>query len=122
MALVLVGVISFAFSSGAYLGSLGPIRNPLAIEGFSEVYEMVWSIMFPLFCSSQWFYHCLCECSGQGVWSASSSNGLLTPPRDALAVSSFDGQQRLATTLILLSAIRNAYSPACSGARPHQAG
>jgi hypothetical protein len=30
------------------MGSLGPIRNPLAISGFSEVYEAVSLTMFPL--------------------------------------------------------------------------
>src|SRR5215211_3384417 len=38
VAFVLVGVISSAFSSGALMGTLGPIRNPLGIEGFSNVY------------------------------------------------------------------------------------
>jgi hypothetical protein len=37
-ALVLVGVITSAFSSGALMGVLGPIRNPLGIEGFTDVY------------------------------------------------------------------------------------
>src|SRR5215204_4909293 len=36
--LVLVGVISGAFSTGALMGILGPIRNPLGIEGFTGVY------------------------------------------------------------------------------------
>jgi hypothetical protein len=43
-----VGAISSAFTSDAYMGSLGPIRNPLAIDGFSEVYRAVWTVMFPL--------------------------------------------------------------------------
>jgi hypothetical protein len=47
VAVLVVGVISSAFSN-AYMGSLGPIRNPLARDGFSEVYKTVWSIMFPL--------------------------------------------------------------------------
>ncbi|HKH12713.1 MAG TPA: hypothetical protein VKA73_16350, partial [Rubrobacter sp.] len=38
-ALVLAGVITSAFSSGALLGTLGPIRNPLGIEGFTGVYK-----------------------------------------------------------------------------------
>jgi hypothetical protein len=42
-----VGAISSAFSPNPYMGSLGPIRNPLAIDGFSEVYKAVWSVMFP---------------------------------------------------------------------------
>src|SRR5215208_3911582 len=42
-----VGAISSAFTSDAYMGSLGPIRNPLAIDGFSEVYRAVWTVMFP---------------------------------------------------------------------------
>jgi hypothetical protein len=33
-----VGVILAAFSSGALLGILGPIQNPLGIEGFSNIY------------------------------------------------------------------------------------
>jgi hypothetical protein len=36
-----VGVILSAFSSDAYLGSLDPIRNPLGIEGFTNVYKAV---------------------------------------------------------------------------------
>ncbi len=43
-----VGVILAAFSSDAYLGSLGPIRNPLGIEGFTNVYEAVLYTMAPL--------------------------------------------------------------------------
>jgi hypothetical protein len=46
-AFVLVGVILSAFSSGAYLGSLGPIRNPLGIEGFTNVYKAVLYTMAP---------------------------------------------------------------------------
>jgi hypothetical protein len=38
-ALVLAGVITSAFSSGALMGILGPIRNPLGIEGFPGVYK-----------------------------------------------------------------------------------
>ena len=38
-ALVLAGVITSAFSSGALMGVLGPIRNPLGIEGFTGVYK-----------------------------------------------------------------------------------
>ena len=38
VAFILVGVISSAFSPGALLGVLGPIENPLGIEGFSSVY------------------------------------------------------------------------------------
>jgi hypothetical protein len=40
VAFILVGVISGAFSSGPVDG-LGPIRNPLGIEGFSNVYKAV---------------------------------------------------------------------------------
>ncbi|HET7272647.1 MAG TPA: hypothetical protein VFI90_16360, partial [Rubrobacter sp.] len=43
---VIVGVISSAFSIGANVG-LGPIPNPLGIEGFSDVYDLVMS-MLPL--------------------------------------------------------------------------
>ena len=48
VAVLVVGVISSAFASDAYMGSLGPIRNPLAIDGFSEVYKAVSLTMFPL--------------------------------------------------------------------------
>jgi uncharacterized membrane protein YhdT len=44
VAFVLVGVILGAFSSGPVEG-LGPIRNPLGIEGFSNVYN---SILFTM--------------------------------------------------------------------------
>ena len=46
---VLVGVILSAFSSGALMGILGPIRNPLGIEGFSNVYyKAILLFMSPL--------------------------------------------------------------------------
>jgi len=45
---LVVEVVSSTFASDAYMGSLGPIRNPLAIEGFSEVYKVVSLTMFPL--------------------------------------------------------------------------
>ncbi|MBA2344144.1 MAG: hypothetical protein H0V83_03570 [Rubrobacter sp.] len=48
VAFVVVGVISSAFASEALLGVLGPIRNPLGIEGFSGVYKVVLYIAFPL--------------------------------------------------------------------------
>jgi uncharacterized membrane protein YhdT len=38
VAFVVVGVILAAVSSGALLGILGPIQNPLGIEGFSNAY------------------------------------------------------------------------------------
>ena len=44
VAFILVGAISGAFSSGPVDG-LGPIRNPLGIEGFSNVYN---SILFTM--------------------------------------------------------------------------
>jgi hypothetical protein len=47
VAVTLIGVISSAFSSGQ-LDGLGPIRNPLGMEGFSNVYDVVRSVMFPL--------------------------------------------------------------------------
>jgi uncharacterized membrane protein YhdT len=37
-AFVVVGVLLSAFSSGALMGVLGPIRNPLGIEGISNLY------------------------------------------------------------------------------------
>jgi len=42
-----VGVITAAFSPGAYQGSLGPIRNPLGIEGFTQFYKAVVYTMAP---------------------------------------------------------------------------
>jgi hypothetical protein len=48
VAYILVGVILSAFSPGAYLGSLGPIRNPLGIEGFTNVYKALLYTMAPL--------------------------------------------------------------------------
>jgi hypothetical protein len=48
VAYISVGVILSAFSSGAYLGSLGPIRNPLGIEGFTEVYTAILYTLAPL--------------------------------------------------------------------------
>jgi hypothetical protein len=47
-AFVVVGTLSSAFSSDAYLGALGPIRNPLGIEGFTAVYKAVLYTMAPL--------------------------------------------------------------------------
>jgi cyanate permease len=47
-AFVLVGVILSAFSPGALMGILGPIRNPLGIEGFTSVYKAVLYTMAPL--------------------------------------------------------------------------
>jgi hypothetical protein len=46
VAFVIVGVITSAFSFGANAG-LGPIPDPLGIEGFSNLYDMVLS-MLPL--------------------------------------------------------------------------
>ena len=48
MAFVLVGVMLSAFSSEALMGVLGPIRNPLGIEGFTNVYGAVLYIMSPV--------------------------------------------------------------------------
>src|SRR5918999_191113 len=48
VAYILVGVILSAFSSGAYLGSLGSIRNPLGIEGFTSVYKGLLYVIAPL--------------------------------------------------------------------------
>jgi hypothetical protein len=47
VAYILVGVTTAAFSPGAYMGSLGPIRNPLGIEGFTPVYKAVVYTMSP---------------------------------------------------------------------------
>src|SRR5215208_5187069 len=46
-AFVVVGVVLSAFSSGAYFGALGPIRNPLGIEGFTNVYKAVLYTLAP---------------------------------------------------------------------------
>jgi len=43
-AAVVVGTISSAFSFGANAG-LGPVQNPLGIEGFSNVYAMVLTLL-----------------------------------------------------------------------------
>jgi hypothetical protein len=48
VAFVVAGVILAAFSPGAYLGSLGSIRNPVGIEGFTSVYKTVFFTMAPL--------------------------------------------------------------------------
>ncbi len=47
VAYILAGVITAAFSPGAYLGSLGPIRNPLGIEGFTQIYRAVLYTLTP---------------------------------------------------------------------------
>lgn len=47
-AFVVVGVILSAFSSDAYLGSLGPIRNPLGIEGFTYFWKALLYTVSPL--------------------------------------------------------------------------
>jgi hypothetical protein len=47
VAYVLVGVITAAVSPGGYQGSLGPIRNPLDIEGFTHIYKAVVYTMAP---------------------------------------------------------------------------
>jgi hypothetical protein len=48
VAFILVGAISDAFSPGPVDG-LGPIRNPLGIQGFSNVYNSILFNMVPLF-------------------------------------------------------------------------
>ena len=48
VAYILVGVILSAFSPGAYLGSLGPIRNPLGIEGFTNLYKALLYTVSPV--------------------------------------------------------------------------
>jgi hypothetical protein len=47
VAYILVGGVTAAFSPGAHLGSLGPIRNPLGIEGFTPIYKAVLYTMSP---------------------------------------------------------------------------
>jgi hypothetical protein len=46
-AYILVGGVAAAFSPGAHLGSLGPIRNPLGIEGLTQFYKAVLYTMSP---------------------------------------------------------------------------
>jgi hypothetical protein len=48
VAFVLVGVLTFAISPGAHQGSLGPIDNPLGIEGFDVFYQAILYTMAPL--------------------------------------------------------------------------
>jgi hypothetical protein len=47
VAYILVGVTTAAFSPGATLGALGPIRNPLGIEGLTPIYKAVLYTMSP---------------------------------------------------------------------------
>jgi hypothetical protein len=47
VAYVLVGGVTAAVSPGAYLGSLGPIRNPLGIEGLTQFYKAVLYTLSP---------------------------------------------------------------------------
>ena len=48
MAFIVAGVILAAFSPEAYLGSLGPIRNPLGIEGVTGIYKAAFFTTSPL--------------------------------------------------------------------------
>ena len=48
VAFVVVGVTLSAFSAGALMGALGPIRNPLGIEGFTNIYMALLYILPPL--------------------------------------------------------------------------
>jgi hypothetical protein len=48
VAFVVVGVISSAFSSGALMGTLGPIRNPLGMDGFTNIYRAVLFTISPV--------------------------------------------------------------------------
>src|SRR5215210_7315369 len=48
VAFVLAGVITSAVSPGAYLGSLGPIRNPLWMEGFTNIYKAILYTLSPV--------------------------------------------------------------------------
>src|SRR5215203_4456452 len=47
VAYVLVGALIAALYPGAHLGSLGPIRNPLGIEGLTPIYKAVLYTMSP---------------------------------------------------------------------------
>jgi hypothetical protein len=48
VAFIIVGVIFSAFSSGALMGILGSIRNPLGIEGFTNIYRAVLYTISPV--------------------------------------------------------------------------
>jgi hypothetical protein len=48
VAFVVVGVVLSAFSPGALMGALGPIRNPLGIEGFTNAYQALLYTIPPL--------------------------------------------------------------------------
>jgi len=48
VAFVVVGVILSAFSPGALMGALGPIRNPLGTESFTNVYKALLYTISPL--------------------------------------------------------------------------
>jgi len=48
VAFVVVGVILSAFSPGAVMGALGPILNPLGIEGFTNAYKALLYTISPL--------------------------------------------------------------------------
>ena len=48
VAFVVVGVILSAFSPGALMGALGPILNPLGIEGFTNAYKALLYTISPL--------------------------------------------------------------------------
>jgi hypothetical protein len=64
VAFIVLGVVSSAFASGALMGVLGPIRNPLGIEGFTQVYKATKRSCTPWlrYCPSQRPYPCLCDC------------------------------------------------------------
>jgi hypothetical protein len=47
VAYILVGVTTAAFSPGAHMGALGPIRNPLGVEGLTQFYKAVLYTMSP---------------------------------------------------------------------------
>jgi hypothetical protein len=59
VAFVVVGAILGALSSGALLGVLGPIRNPLGIEASPASTEQFCSLYLP-FCTLQWPRRCSC--------------------------------------------------------------
>ena len=48
VAFMVAGVITSALSPGAYLGSLGPIRNPLGIVGFTYFWKAILYFISPL--------------------------------------------------------------------------
>jgi hypothetical protein len=90
--LVLAGVITSAFSSGALMGVLGPIRNPLGVEGFTSIYKALLYIISTLALGAvvlsvfMRLRHAIGGERQQIKWFAYAAAGALSPP--ALRTSS----------------------------------